>query len=286
MSLTVGIPVYNEEKTLIRTLDSVVDSCWGLDANIVLCFNGTTDNGRDIAKNYPFPLEIITSSKGKPSAVKKISEYSKSDIIIFVDADVVVDKDCFSSIYNAFNDGIMAVAGRPIPYKSNNIVYNIINARMSNPDLEVSLDGSPKEFLHGRIYGVRKSILDDVNKNFAKGIGDDTFLSHYILLNYGRDAIAHVNDANVFYQPVTSINSWWRKWSRIWQDLDNLYKDNPEFLLVKTATKIDWNNMPLSLAPYFVAERIIHHIGRTYFNIIKNYKNIEWIRLDDTKELK
>jgi glycosyltransferase involved in cell wall biosynthesis len=209
MSLTIGIPVYNEEKTLIKTLDSVVNSCQCLNANIVLCFNGTTDNGINLAKKYnKFPLEIISSSKDKPSAVKKIAEHNTSEFLIFVDADVIVDKNCFTNIHKAFKENIIAVAGQPIPYKSNNATYKIINARMLNPYLEISLDGSPKEFLHGRVYGIRKKILDEISKNFSKSMGDDTFLSHYILLNYGRDAIAHVNDANVFYQPVTSIKSW------------------------------------------------------------------------------
>ena len=292
-TISIGVPVYNEENTLVNSLDSIVKSMRELKQNssIILCFNGTTDNGRILAENYSKkiqPLEIITSTKGKPSAVKAIAQQSTSDIVIYVDADVIVNKYCFKNMVDSFSPKVMAVTGRPIPYSSDNLLYNIINARMINSGIEVSKKGGPKPFLHGRIYAIRKQILDEVNKNFSESIGDDTFLSHYLMLHYGRSSISCCKTATVQYQPVTSITSWWNKWSRIWKDLDILYKNNPEFLQIKEdmKTKIDWNNIPVHKIPFFLCERILHYSGKTYFNLIKQYKDIEWIRLEDTKQVK
>ena len=292
-TISIGVPVYNEEETLVQSLESIVKGVLELEqkSNIILCFNGTTDHDRDLAENFSnkiYPLEIISSPKGKPSAVKAIANHSNRDILIYVDADVIVNKSCFKNIINLFSSDVMAVTGRPIPYTSNNLVSNILNARMSHPGIEISKSGGSKPFLHGRIYAIRKSTLGKIDQDFSDAIGDDTFLSHYLLLNYGKDSIACCHNANVQYQPATSVKSWWNKWSRIWQDLDNLYKNHPEFLPVKNSvkTKIDWKNVPARDIPLFLCERVLHYGGKTYFNIIKNYKETKWIRLEDTKKVR
>ncbi|HIG93871.1 TPA: glycosyltransferase [Candidatus Woesearchaeota archaeon] len=292
--VTIGVPIYNEEKTLEYSLDSIVLSASKLDLpyDIVLCFNGTTDGGRSIAENYHFPLKIIESSKGKPWAIQSINNHSDADFFIFTDADTVVHPDCFSKLINAYSPKVMAVTGRPLPYPNNSLVYNIINARMLNQDAEVSKNPlakmKQKPFLHGRIYSVRKMVMDELTLKFSENLGDDTFLSHHLFLYYGRESIVCVKDANVSYHPVTSIGSWWKKWSRIWKDLDNLYQNNPEFNAVKKdmETKIDWSAVPLDHRSRFVCERILHHIGHAYFEVIKNYREIGWTRLDDTKVIK
>jgi glycosyltransferase involved in cell wall biosynthesis len=234
VSVSIGVPVFNEEKTLRCSLDSIISSALNLENSfdLILCFNGTTDGGREIAEDYSrnvYPLRIVESGKGKPSAMKKIGESSDADYLFFVDADVVVDEFCFKRLASSYKEGVVAVTGRPIPYKEEGFLYNVLNARMINGFAEVSRkDGGDKSFLHGRIYGVRKKVFDELSSNFLKNLGDDTFLSHYLMLNYGRGSVVCCKGANVFYQPVTSVKSWWNKWSRIWSDIDKMYVLNPE----------------------------------------------------------
>lgn len=137
---------------------------------------------------------------------------------------------------------------------------------------------------------MRTPILSELNDQFESNLGDDTFVSHYLMTRYGRNAIACAKTANVRYQPVQSVQSWWHKWSRIWKDLDTLYQKNPEFRELKSImqTKIDWayvRALPPKYTAYFILERALHHGGHMYFNFIKNKKEIGWRRLDDTKVL-
>lgn len=142
--ISIGIPVYNEEATLKRSLDSVVRSAQQLDLphEIILCFNGTTDCGRTIAEDYSqrHALCIIESAKGKPSAIAALARRARGDKVIFVDADSEVSDGCFRSLLVPFQDPqVMAVAGRPLPYERKGFVYNVINARMLHQDAEIAI---------------------------------------------------------------------------------------------------------------------------------------------------
>lgn len=299
--VTVGVPVYNEEKTLHTALKSIITSAKFLNNpyEIIVCFSEhTSDNGREIAKKFKenyFPkLKITQSPKGKTKAITKIVNESKGDIIIFCDADVTVEPDCFRNLISNFSKPtIMTVTGCPKPYPMNNFIYKVVNARMCFPRSEIAKtpinENNEKPFIHGRIYAFRKKVFTDkLNiKKFEQSIGDDTFLTHFIILNYGRNALFRDYDAVVNYLAVQSITSWWKKWSRIWEDLKKLYEDNPGFIKLKPflQTKLDWRyifsqNFPVLF--YFILERILHNAGKIYFELTKN-KRRGWKRLEDTK---
>lgn len=298
--ITIGVPVYNEEKTISHTLTSIIRSAERTHINyeILVCFNGTTDNGRQIAKNLQqryYSIKILESEKGKPKAIKSIIEQSDSDYLLFCDGDVVVEENCFDKLLNHFSKlEVMAVTGSPKPWKNESILYQILNARMIYPQSEIAkipLDGFlEKPFIHGRIYAIRRKVfqeMDNLNK-FERSIGDDTYLTYHIIQNYGRRAIVKDYDAIVNYLPVQSLHSWWNKWSRIWSDLERLYQENPNFLELRPfmKTKLDRKyiyTLPMPAPLYFLAERIIHHAGRIYFNLKDNKQKEAWKRLDDTK---
>ncbi|MFH1174996.1 MAG: glycosyltransferase [archaeon] len=293
--VTIGVPVHNEETTLRQSLDTIIASASRISSpcDILLCFNGTTDNGRSIAEHYadtiPF-LKIIESAHGKPAAINAIVQSSPADTFIFTDADALVEKDCFSRLLETYTPSIQAVTGTPLPYEHESFLYKVINARMLHPGIEIAKHGNKKQkpFLHGRIYSVRKEVFTTLAPTFPGALGDDTFLSHHILQQYGPTAIAARLDANVHYQAVRSIRSWWHKWSRIWSDLDQLYANNPEFLPLREVmkTKLDWAGIPPKDIPYFLLERTLYHGARAYFLIMRHVHEYSWKRLDDTKRLK
>jgi glycosyltransferase involved in cell wall biosynthesis len=93
--LSVVIPVYNEEKTLVQIIDRVraVD----VPKELILVDDGSTDGTRDLMKNkiegcYPdvrvFYHEI---NKGKGAAVRTGFEQCKGDYVIIQDADLEYD---------------------------------------------------------------------------------------------------------------------------------------------------------------------------------------------------
>ncbi len=301
--ISIGIPIYNEKDTLKQTLISVSLALKkiSLKYEILLCFNGTTDNGIQVAKemkNHEPNIKILESENGRTKAMKKIINTAKGEMIIFCDADIIVDEYCYFNILKKFqNEKIIAVVGNPIPIEKKGVLYHILNARMMNFGSEISrkpIDGfKHKPFVHGRIFIIKREFFINnylFEERFENAINDDMFITHLIILQHGRKAITHEENAKVKYLPVQSINSWWQKWVRLWGDLDYLYIQNPEFKKLKSLmkTKIDWNlisNKPISSRFYFIAERCLHYSGRFYFNITKKvYRRKRCLRLNETKK--
>jgi glycosyltransferase involved in cell wall biosynthesis len=299
-TVTVGVPVYNEERTIYQTLESIIKSAekMGAGYEVVVCFNGTTDNGQVIAERFnqeKHPLRIIESQNGKSKAINAIVNASDSEYLLFCDGDVIVEEDCFKNLIRRFsNKDVIAVTGAPRPWEKNEAMYRILNARMTYPLSEIAkkpIDGfTEKPFIHGRSYAIRRQVFQDMGDagKFERSIGDDTYLTHYVVKKFGRKAIFRDIEAVVNYLPVQSLKSWWLKWSRIWSDLDKLYKENPDFVDLRPfmQTKLNWEyvfKLPMPVPFYFVLERVIHHFGKAYFNLTKQKCDYSWQRLNDTK---
>ncbi len=94
--LSIVIPCYNESRTLVELINRVVKAdCLGLTKEIIIIDDGSTDNSRQILKNYQHKsgFKIIFSSKnqGKGGALKQGFTASTGDIVLVQDADLEYD---------------------------------------------------------------------------------------------------------------------------------------------------------------------------------------------------
>src|SRR3990167_8574612 len=96
-TLSIIIPVYNEEKTLARVLDKVCNVHLNIKKEMIIIDDGSKDNSRKIIKDFLKKkrnikdLSIKFFSKengGKGSAIRKGIELSLGDIITIQDADL------------------------------------------------------------------------------------------------------------------------------------------------------------------------------------------------------
>lgn len=302
--IVLGIPVYNEEKTIIKCLDSVYESLKllkGIKFKVIVCFNGTTDNSKKIIlskiENYSNLIQI-SSNKGKTNAICKIIENSKlADICIFTDSDVIMDKMCISNIINEFNHSnqdLLCITGNPIPL-TKNFLSTIINVRRIYPKSQIPPHSfknyeKKKNYIHGRIYSLKNVIFKDIlSSSFNNSKGDDSYLSYFLIKNYGRKSFIELEKANVYYTPVLSLKGWWYKHSRIWSDHENLQENYSEFKELKKymGCKIDWKyvfNLKNHIILFFLLERLLTNFGRIIFLLTSKFINYGWKRIDETKK--
>lgn len=89
--LIIQIPCYNEETTLLETLNDLPKNIEGIDELQVLVINdGSTDNSADIARNWGAEVLDIKTNKGLANAFRSgLQECLKlgADIIVNTDAD-------------------------------------------------------------------------------------------------------------------------------------------------------------------------------------------------------
>ena len=132
MILSIIIPVYNEEKTVIEILKKIKDNQSNLfKYEIIVIDDGSTDQTRKLLesnKNLYDKLLVNESNKGKGFSIKKGISNASGTHIIFQDADLEynpADYNKFEKIFVDFDaDGII---GSRFVYSNYTRSHNILN---------------------------------------------------------------------------------------------------------------------------------------------------------------
>tara|TARA_B100000029_G_C17538620_1_gene945811 strand:- start:425 stop:1129 length:705 start_codon:yes stop_codon:yes gene_type:complete len=105
-SITVIIPVYNEENTIKECIERVLraDTC-GMELDIIVSDNNSTDKTKDILKsinNKKVKCYYKDQNQGKGSNIKNALKYAEGDIILFQDADLEYNPENYPNLINPF----------------------------------------------------------------------------------------------------------------------------------------------------------------------------------------
>ena len=116
LTLTIVIPVYNEERQLKACLDAIISQTVKPD-EVIIVDNNCTDKTVSIAKKYKFVTIIKESKQGRGNARTAGFNAAKSDIIGRIDADSVIATNWVEIVKSCFADD--EVAGITGPGKTN-----------------------------------------------------------------------------------------------------------------------------------------------------------------------
>lgn len=101
--ISIIIPIYNVDKYLCKTLDSVINQTFE-DIEIICINDGSTDNSLQILKDYALKdhriVVIDQENKGVATSRNIGLENAKSDFIIFLDGDDWLDESTCEEAYN------------------------------------------------------------------------------------------------------------------------------------------------------------------------------------------
>jgi len=126
--VSIGIPVYNEANNIVALLDSIFSEYTPYQTIIVL--SGCTDGSEEVVRRYSERYNPVCVYKqdvreGKASAINLFLEKAKGDIVVIINADVVLGEGCLFNMLLPFNDSSIGMVGaRPLPLRNaNGIVY-------------------------------------------------------------------------------------------------------------------------------------------------------------------
>ena len=93
MDISILFPTYNGESTISYTLDSFVTmNTQGLDWELLICINNSTDNSLEIIEQYKdkLPLKIFNQPiQGKSACMNLLLEHALGNLLIMTDDDVI-----------------------------------------------------------------------------------------------------------------------------------------------------------------------------------------------------
>ena len=110
MKISVIIPCYNEEHTILKVIKSVHESLNRYEYEIILVDDGSTDNTKELLEEYSRSdekVEVIYHdiNSGKGSSLRTGFNAAIGDVVIIQDADLEYDPSEYSKLFKPIQDG-------------------------------------------------------------------------------------------------------------------------------------------------------------------------------------
>lgn len=163
MKVSVIVPAYNAEKTIIRTLDSIVCQTAKV-FEIIVVNDGSVDKTQDLVTDYIkiYPnIKLINKTNGGVSTARNTGiKESRGDLIAFLDADDYWTKNKIEKQLNVFRDNphidLLGTA------RNNEKFRNFFFKRIENLTFISSRFLLYKNFFSTPTVIMKKSIVDNV----------------------------------------------------------------------------------------------------------------------------
>lgn len=226
MKISVLIPCYNEEASILACIDSCLAQTRPVD-EIVVVDDGSTDSSSDILKSYGGFVKVVSTdvASGNKSYAQELGlQHVTGDIVVMTDADTVLDDKFVEYIEKDFSDSrVVAVCGyvksmkynwltacREIDYA---LTQNIHKIAQSEINFLTVIPGCAAAF-RTKLF-TENSLFD--HDTVTEDL-DITYKLHEMGLGimYNRNAIVYTQDPG-------DLRSYWRQMKRWyaggWQNL-------------------------------------------------------------------
>ncbi len=173
LTLSIIIPVYNEESHLKTCLESIA---WQTDPpdEVIVVDNNSTDKSIDIARSYGFVKVITEKQQGVLWARNKGFNKASGDIIGRIDADSILADSWCNNVRQIFSDSSVGASTGPVVY------YDMPFRRTGfkiDKTIRQAIDKFNDDFpyLFGTNMAIRRSVWNNHKKDFctSKEIHED-----------------------------------------------------------------------------------------------------------------
>ncbi|GAF85974.1 unnamed protein product, partial [marine sediment metagenome] len=115
LEYSVGIPVRNEEQTIVQTLNSILAQTIQ-PKEVHVCVNNSSDGTYRKVSDMALAekkINLIASAPGKANAWNRIISECLENTVMFCDGDVVVNPEAAENMLNEFteNQGLVLIGG-------------------------------------------------------------------------------------------------------------------------------------------------------------------------------
>ncbi|HTE58329.1 MAG TPA: glycosyltransferase family 2 protein [Verrucomicrobiae bacterium] len=161
-SLSIIIPVYNEEHHIQRCLEALAAQTV-LPDEVILVDNNSTDKTRDMTKQFPFVRVLHEKTQGVVFARDTGFDAAKSDIIGRIDGDTILPPHWVQTVKKLMQDQHYAAVNGPVFYYD--MPFSPRNYWIDHQVRKYLYRGAPHApFLFGSNSALRKSAWKKVRK--------------------------------------------------------------------------------------------------------------------------
>jgi len=99
--VSIIVPAYNEKVSIVATLSEIRQETHGLDAEIIVVDDGSSDGTSSLAKAHADKVICHQRNRGKGAAMRTGAESAAGDVLVFIDADLTYPAMYISEIVDA-----------------------------------------------------------------------------------------------------------------------------------------------------------------------------------------
>ncbi len=131
-TVTIGIPVLDEETTLRRCLDALAVQSYPELLEILVVDGGSTDATREIARAYPLVRLLDNPRRSRPAGLNVAIASARGAVFVRVDARVVVAPDYVEACVAALERSSAAIVGGPMRLEATTPAERGVKAAMTS----------------------------------------------------------------------------------------------------------------------------------------------------------
>ncbi len=219
LTVTIGIPAFNEENNIGNLIGSILsgDQAGYKLEKIIVVSDGGSDNTVNIVKSILDKRVFVIEGNrriGKPGRINQIFDKAQSDIVVILDADIKINSKLF--IWNlikpmVLDNIVQLTSGKSIPLQPITIAEKIA---YSGIELwNEARNSTPKASLY-HCEGTNRAFRRELYKKiiFPMASADDVYPFLYCMENNFKFSVPE--DAKVYYRLPTTISDYIKQITR------------------------------------------------------------------------
>jgi len=293
--VTVIVPCWNEEKTIYKTVRSLLDLNYPKDKiNIFLIDDGSTDGTWDAVSKfsgYPNVKTFHKENGGKYTALNLGLENVKTDFVGCLDADSIVEAESLVRIMSYFerDKNTMAVAPSVTVLNPNNIIQEAQKAEYHMGVFTKKMLGflGAIHVTPGPFTIFRKQVFDNLGPYRHGYSTEDMEIAYRMQKNDYK--IEHCNDAYVYTKTPSSIRKLYRQRLRWIYGFINNTIDYRGVLFRKKYGNFALFTLPTGIisisAVSYLFGKMIYNLGHLIYSKIISVGTVGWSFSTSTNNL-
>lgn len=273
VTVTIGIPAYNEESNIASLISSLLkqkQTGWKLE-KLLVYNDGSTDRTKDIVLEFAskfIKLIDFTTRHGQAYGQNKIIEHTDSDVLVLLNADIEIKSDLFITnlIKPIIKDSKVGMTSAKVMPLSSRTYFGRVIDWSHYVKHEIYREHKNSIYLaHGRARALSRAFYKKLK--FKGLIAEDAF-SYLECVKQGYE-FTYVNDAIVYFRSPSNLHDQLLQSQRFFRGKEELLKEFDR-KVVQAAYKLN----SLNFLKIWLTESIKHPFFSASYLAILTYSSM------------